>query len=184
MFREAFLKATDIDWGKVTEDIPGSETGVYLIVDEIQAFYKRGDLTSASLSSYEFWKLVTRVSTTTVKRMHVMMLAGDGSSGYYADLEPPVLITTKERHMGVSDINFNQDEIRGYVVARFEKQVLCGGHVGICTSAIDVMNQIARSRVQSVNRYPTAQEWRYYPVYDKVNYKSSRQYSPKAQMLP
>ncbi|GLD96088.1 hypothetical protein PINS_up004766 [Pythium insidiosum] len=176
-FEDVFKRQCGVDWKDAIATLP-TQAGymVYLVLDETQVIYQDGT-SSPRRKSNVFWELVKFILSNSAYSMIILMFAAYGSGVQYTRLATPIQFD-EGIVLGIDQLKFSHAEVSEYVtkwfkgIACFEGlsssameafcanlKELTGGHVGLCATAIQTLNEVHASRIRRGSDLPSPAEW-------------------------
>ncbi|GLD96090.1 hypothetical protein PINS_up004768 [Pythium insidiosum] len=176
-FEDVFKRQCGVDWKDAIATLP-TQAGymVYLVLDETQVIYQDGT-SSPRRKSNVFWELVKFILSNSAYSMRILMFAAYGSGVQYTRLATPIQFD-EGIVLGIDQLKFSHAEVSEYVtkwfkgIACFEGlsssameafcanlKELTGGHVGLCATAIQTLNEVHASRIRRGSDLPSPAEW-------------------------
>lgn len=175
-FAPAFKSIFNTDWKDVATSRYLQEEIVYLIVDEVQMIFQESGSSSFKCKSSTFWYRVKGIMTERNCKVRILMFAAYGSNFDYLEYSTPIDIPP-EMQLEIKDMNLRHDEVVELVLKHFvgverlqnangdentslrlfcsQLEYLTGSHVGLCITAIKLLNEIYMSCIKSASSPPT-----------------------------
>ncbi|RLN13821.1 hypothetical protein BBJ28_00026610 [Nothophytophthora sp. Chile5] len=175
-FEDGFEQQCGVKWIYAKATLPMKDCMVYLVLDETQVIYRDG-ISSPRRKSTVFWELVKLILTNAAYSVRILMFAAYGSGVEYMRLATPIQFD-ESIVLDIDQLNFSHAEVSEYVTKWF-KGVACfgrlpssametfcanleeltDGHVGLCSTAIQALNEVYASRNRSASDLPSSAEW-------------------------
>nr|CCA24448.1 Crinkler (CRN) family protein putative [Albugo laibachii Nc14] len=173
-FEDAFKQQCELSWTDARSTLPSQGYMVYMVLDEAQVIYREGT-SSPRHKTTVFWEHVKYVLNNAAYNVRILMFAAYDSGVEYMHLSTPIQFD-EIMMFTIKELNFSHDEVQEYVNKWFagiaflkgssgmesfcaNLEGLTGGHVGLCVTAINTLNEVYFSRRRSGSELPSTVAW-------------------------